>query len=289
MLRLYIIIVVILIVLLIVLALAYYLYLRKVQRPQFERDPTMPLAVVFRPCWDLATSYTNWALGLVQGDLSALGFQVLDIDSSGYRATATGLLSAIETYQPDFVVCNGHGAPDVLTGQDGVVVLKSCVNDQVMSGRVFTAISCLTGQKLGPSCREKTAQAYGGFVNEFSWIVTPPYDPATDPAWQSFQDVIRTIIVLAAKYRLGTVSFRDVYVGVMDRFNYWKDYYGFGAGAGDPNAGDIYMSLDHDQSGFIWIGEEVYVAPGVPLNVVMPLGIGIAGAVLSTVFPPEVG
>lgn len=254
--------------------------------PPFKRDPTMPLAVVFRPNYDLATNYTNYALGMVQGDLSALGFQVLDIDASGYRATATNLMSAIETYQPDIVIADGHGGPDVLTGQGQAVVLKACVNDEVMSGKVFVAISCLTGQQLGPSSREKKAQAYAGFVNEFTWIVTPPYNPATDPAYQSFQDIIRTIITLSAQYRLGTVGFKAVYDGVMARFNYWKDYYGYGEGSKDPNAGDIYMSLEHDRKGFIWIGEEVYVAPQLPLNVLFPIGIGLLGT-LSVVYPPE--
>ena len=224
----------------------------------------------------MATSYTAFTLGLAKSDLSALGFTVYELN--GADATQQNLMATILAFNPDLIVADGHGDVNVLSGQNREIVLRACTNDQILSGTATAAISCLTAQQLGPSARKKTAQSYAGFVNEFRWIVTEPYDPATDPCWVAHDDVIRTIIVATAKYKLGQLGLKQAYDMVNAKFESWKQYYGYGDGSKSPDAGDMLMDLQHNQSGFAWIGEETYGGAALmlpPLEIAIPLVLGI--------------
>lgn len=219
----------------------------------------------------------SW-LGLAMGDVAGQGFSV--IDSSGPYATSYSFFDTLQRYDPDIIIADGHGDPSTLTGQGLQEVLKACVNNEVLSGKVVCAVSCLTGQTLGPDSRDKDADAYMGFVNEFSWVVSPPFNPATDPVAYPFQQIIRKLVSLSCQRQRELIGLRDVYDGVVAEFETWENYYSVPPGSEDPYAGDILLSLKHDKTGLLMIGkEERYVlAPVIP---VAPLLITTVGAVAS--------
>lgn len=241
----------------------------------------MPLAYFFRPNFDLATQYMHYWLGLAMGDVASQGFSV--IDSSGPYATSYSFFDTLQKYNPDIIIADGHGDPSTLTGQGLEEVLKACLNNEVLSGKVMCAVSCLTGQNLGPDSRNKNAKAYMGFVNEFSWVVSPPFDPGVDPVAYPFQEIIRKLASLSCQYETELIGLKQVYDGVVAEFERWEKYYSVPPGSEDPYASDILLSLRHDKTGLLTIGkEERYIlAPVIP---VAPLVITAVGAVASFIF-----
>lgn len=209
----------------------------------------------------------HYWLGLAIGDASMQGFQVLD--SSGPYATSYSFFDTMQKYNPEIVIADGHGDPSTLTGQSLQEVLKACFNNEVLSGKVMCAVSCLTGQRLGPDSRDKQADAYIGFVNEFSWIVSPPFDPATDPVAYSFQEIVRRMVSLSCQHQLEQIGLKDLYDSVVGEFEKWENYYSVPPGSEDPYATDILLCLRHDKTGLITLGKaERYAYPTAPIPLI---------------------
>lgn len=212
-------------------------------------------------------------------DVSALGFSV--IDSSGVYATKYSFFDTIQKYSPDVIIADGHGDPRTLTGQGLQEVLRSCVNNDVLSGKFVCAVSCLTGQILGPDSRDKQANAYSGWVNEFTWVVSPPYNPASDPVAYPFEQIIRKLVVLTCQHQQAAIGLRDVYDGVRAEFEKSESYYSVPPGSEDPYAQDILLSLRHDKNGLVTLGKEFYVgAVPISLTALAPLGLGSLALIL---------
>ena len=221
----------------------------------------------------------NFWLGLAKSDVSNLGFQI--VDSAGEYATQYSFFDVMQTYSPDIIIAGAHGGPSTLTGQGLNEVLKACFNNEVLSGKVMCAISCLTGQRLGPDSRGKTAKAYIGFVNEFTWVVSPPYNPASDRAAFPSQQIVREIVRLSAQYELDQISLKEVYDGIAGEFDRQIQYYSIPPGSEDPYAMDILLSLRHDKNGVLTMGEEGrYVAPAVLLATPAIIAVGAVASML---------
>lgn len=224
----------------------------------------------------------SW-LGLAMGDVSTLGLQV--IDSSGAYATPYSFFTTMQNYNPDIVIADGHGDPNTLTGQGLQEVLKACFNNEVLSGKIMCAVSCLTGQGLGPDSRNKQADAYIGFVNPFQWAIDPIAYPTADQIAYPFQQVIRKMASLSCQHQLDQINLRELHSGVVAEFENWEKYYSVPPGsevvdsAGTPRAADILLSLRSDKTGLITLGkEERYAYPpmiaGIPLVPLAPLALG---------------
>lgn len=212
-------------------------------------------------------------------DVSGLGFSILD--SSGAYATKYSFFDTLQKYNPEIVIADGHGSPNSLTGQSLEEVLTGCVNNEVLSGRFVAGVSCLTGQRLGPDSRDKKAHAYIGFVNEFSWVVSPPYDPATDPAAMAFKEVIRKLVLLTCQHQQKRIILKEVYDGIIREFERWERYYSVPPGAYDPYAAEILLSLRSDKKGVITVGEEKYAyVAEIPIFPLAPLSFGVIASLL---------
>ena len=236
----------------------------------------MPLAYFFRPKFDLPTEYMNSWLGTSMGDASMEGFST--IDSSGDQATRYSFFDKIQSYNPDVVIADGHGNPTTLTGQGLEEVLRSCFNNEVLAGRVVCGLSCFTGQVLGPNSKDKGALAYIGFVNEFSWIVSPPYNPSMDPAAYSFQQIVRNMVKQTCRHQKELIGLKDLYDSIQKEFDSWIHYYSVPPGSNDAYAQDILLSLKHDKTGVIAIGQEGRQYPSLP-EIPPLLGPLTAGAI----------
>ena len=234
----------------------------------------MPIAYFFRPSFDLPTRFMNFWLGLAKQDVAGLGFQVLD--SSGEYATSYSFFDTMQTYNPDIVIADGHGDSNSLTGQGLQEVLRACTNNEVLSGKVMCAVSCLTGQGLGPDSRNKNATAYVGWVNEFTWVVSPEGDPANDPVAYCFQQIIRKMVSLCCQYQQQQISLRNLYDGVVAEFDYWIGYYSVPPGSNDPYASDILLSLRHDKTGMVTLGKEAIITPALEVSLapLVPIATG---------------
>lgn len=239
----------------------------------------MPTAYFFRPRFDLATEYMHFWLGSVKSSVAGLGFQVLD--SEGPYATPYSFFETLKNYSPDVIIADGHGDPSSLTGQGLQEVLRACTNNQVLSGKTMCAVSCLTGQNLGPDSRQKTAKAYIGWVNEFTWVVSPPYIPGSDPVAHSFGEIVRKLVILSCQHALEKVSLKQLYDQVLVEFEKHERFYSVPPGSDDPYATDVLLSLRHNKKGLITIGdaERYVIAEPIPLVPLAEIAVGL-GAIL---------
>ena len=221
----------------------------------------------------------HYWLGSAKSNVAGLGFQVLD--SAGPYATPYSFFETVKNYSPDVVIADGHGDPGSLTGQGLIEVLRACVNNNVLSGSTVCVVSCLTGQDLGPDTRNKNANAYIGWVNEFTWVVSPPFIPAMDPVAWSFGEIVRKLVTLSCQHALKRVSLKELYNQVLAEFEKHERFYSVPPGSDDPYATDILLSLRHDKKGLITLGEaEKYViAEPIPLVPLAEIAVGL-GAIL---------
>lgn len=208
----------------------------------------------------------NYWLSLAKSDVSNLGFQVLD--SSGAYATSYSFFDTLQKYNPDVIIADGHGDPSTLTGQGLEEVLKACTNNQILSGKIVCAVSCLTGQNLGPDSRNKNVEAYIGFVNEFSWAIDPAnMNPATDQVAYCFQEIIRKMVILVCQHQQELIGLKDLYNNIVIEFDKWIKYYSVPPGSYSEYASDILLSLIHDKTGVITLGKaERYAYPTLPIS-----------------------
>lgn len=217
----------------------------------------------------------NFWLKLAMNDVAALGFQVMNSD--GMYATSYSFFDTLQKYNPEVIIADGHGDPSTLTGQGLEEVLKACTNNQVLSGKIVCAVSCLTGQTLGPDSRNKNAEAYIGFVNEFSWVVDSSLNPSSDPVAYSFQEIIRKMVSLACQHQQELIGLNDLYKSIMAEFDKWINYYSVPPGSDSEYASDILLSLIHDKTGVVTLGKaERYAYPSLPISfpALAPLVVG---------------
>ena len=194
---------------------------------------------------DTASAYASYWIGLMMQEARAAGHDVRGL--TGAAVTTQGLLSSMESYQPDLVMLGGHGSPNIFTGVGYQTVLQACQNDQMMAGSRVLFISCLTGQQLVPSMVRKGALAAQGFVKEFTWMISGEGVPASDPYAASFT---RTLVESARVIMRGG-SWQDWYRAFTrvsdEEIQRW-------GGSSDPLAASVIQCIRNNKSAAVVSG-----------------------------------
>lgn len=233
----------------------------------------MVRVLVFRPKFDLATSYGYVWLAEVAKIAAGLGHTVYDL--SGEEATKEALLSALADYNPDLVIACSHGSPTLFSAQGGEIALTKCYNDEVMSKKQAYFVSCLVGQQLLPSMVEKDARTVAGYTSEFVWVVNSEYKdkPLEDPYAFPFMRAV----VEPCRRLLAGASWREWYDYTVALFNRGVSEWFESA---DPNAAQIVAGLEHDRDSLVVYGETAvapsprFVVAGFPLLSLLPALFG---------------
>lgn len=138
--------------------------------------------------FDLPTRYlTNW-LSKIVNRAREMGVQVLWLQ--GAEMTAGNIQRAMQEFSPDYIVLGGHGSDNVFTGLNMTPVFVGCVNDEILAGSETLFVSCLTGRQLVPSVVRKGGIAAAGFTAEYTWVISEPFNPETDPFAKPFERMI---------------------------------------------------------------------------------------------------
>ena len=208
---------------------------------------------------DSATEYAAYWSRLIGAEASMAGHEVRDL--SGTYVTEYGLLTAMEEYQPDFVVLSGHGSARIFTGSGMQVVLEACRNDQMMAGSQSMFISCLTGISLCPSMVSKGAQVAQGYTAEYIWMIDGSGSPAGDVYAASFTRVLvesASVILRGGSWQ----EFYSTYRRVSDEeIAAWGN-------SSDPLAASVMMCLRSNRNSLVISGAgSVYVSDGESLLV----------------------
>lgn len=187
--------------------------------------------------------------------------------------TESNLYGAIKSYAPEYIVAGGHGNQNVFTGMNLVPLIVACTNDGILAGSQVLFASCLTGIGLVPSAVSKGALAAAGFTSEFTWVISPDYNPVTDPYSQPFGRLIVEPMIEVLKGR----GWR-VWYDTLRRIGE-EEKAAWGQVTDDPLASQVVYFLDHD------IRAATYVSateepPGGELDI---LTLVIAGYVLKAI------
>lgn len=167
--------------------------------------------LVLRPDFDLATRFGAYYLGRIIPRLRLYG-PLKDL----YKPDPEDAQIAVEQFDPDIVIGEGHGLEGIYTLQYKRTWLISCVNDQIMKGRYVYLISCRCGRSLGRSMVRKGAKMFAGYDADFIFLADSE-DPEKDNYAGSFFDA-------ALRIALNMVSTQDpnrVLAFGKEVWNYW--------------------------------------------------------------------
>lgn len=128
------------------------------------------ILLVTRPNYDYTTRYISaWAQKII--DLAgSKGNIVLDLDKE--RACKKELESMVQKHSPSLIFLNGHGNDDLITGQNGDVLIQAGENEQVLEGTITYALSCRSAKVLGKQSIVSGARAYIGYEEDFTFMYT---------------------------------------------------------------------------------------------------------------------
>jgi hypothetical protein len=160
--------------------------------------------------------------------------------------------NSISYNDPVFFHGYGHGNQTQFTGYYGVI-LESCVNDQLLAGRLTYLVSCETGAGLGPSIIEKGGWGYIGYRNyywamDFAYAFKSPDDALCGRYHWSFLDHTNSVVDSILRGR--TLS--EAHANSLRRIQAWIDYW---SQSDDPNAPDIIWCLISDRDGQVQLGD----------------------------------
>ena len=122
----------------------------------------------FRPDYEEATHICAPYVKSLSLDVAVeKGFEVDDLYAS--RATREGLIKSIRDHDPAFITYNGHGNTNVVTGQDGqvVIIVGDTEMAKLLAGRIINFLSCLAGKELLPWLVRQGVTACAGYKDVY--------------------------------------------------------------------------------------------------------------------------
>ncbi len=140
------------------------------------------------PNYDPATRHLSaWSSLLIE---EAKRKNISVIELAGEKARKAPLEGRLRKTKPNFVLLNGHGSQNRVTGQDGEDLIKAGDNASLLEGKVTYAVSCSSAAVLGEEVGSQPGSAYIGYEKDFAMIQSrdhlsrPLDDPLAEPFMQ---------------------------------------------------------------------------------------------------------
>ncbi|MDP2860670.1 MAG: hypothetical protein Q8N98_03050 [bacterium] len=135
--------------------------------------------LITRPRYEATTFYLfAWSKKIIEVAI-AKNLNVIDLKEN--RVNKKELTSVIEKTKPELIVLNGHGDADLITGQNGEVLIKVGENEELLAGKIIYVLSCKTAQLLGLRSVAKGTKCYIGYKEEFLFVHKNLTKPLDDP------------------------------------------------------------------------------------------------------------
>ncbi|MDE1825402.1 MAG: hypothetical protein KGH61_03440 [Candidatus Micrarchaeota archaeon] len=93
------------------------------------------------------------------------GFRPFSLESS--RANSEEVKSYLSKNKIDFIVFNGHGDKNTITGQNEKPIIIAGITHGLLKNKVVYAISCSSAKGLGPLCVKGGTISYIGYNEDF--------------------------------------------------------------------------------------------------------------------------
>lgn len=187
--------------------------------------------------FDLPTKYISSLVDVVEVEARGMGHEVMYVRD--YGLTPESYAAAVQSFRPEIVIASGHGGPNVFTTMNVSPLIVACTNDGELAGTGSVFMSCLLGQVLAPSIVKKGGRSVAAFTSEFTWIVSEPYNPATDPYWAPFS----RMLMEATREVLRGNGWGAWYSTFQRVGREEEQRWGFST---DPQAPDIVYAIRHD-------------------------------------------
>ena len=126
------------------------------------------IILITRPKYDETTNYLYYWANLIVREAKKKNRQVLDL--GGKKANLKDFSGRIKKTQPDFIVLNGHGSSDKITGHNGQTLLKANMNESLLNDKIGYALSCSSAKKLGKCLVEKGTKSFIGYKEDFIFL-----------------------------------------------------------------------------------------------------------------------
>lgn len=157
-------------------------------------DPNTVL--IIRPDYDTSTRYGSYYFSRLRDIATSKGYTVIDLE--GEYAIKEKVEQAIRVYNPMYILGEGHGCPQIFTGQDRTSVsyiAPGCIpnihtgsNVHLLKGRKVYFLSCETGRNLGKRIA-KVGADFIGFSKVYLWVTSGEREPSTDKYARAFFEV----------------------------------------------------------------------------------------------------
>lgn len=123
--------------------------------------------LITRPNHDITTNYLYyWSLILIEY-AKETGQSVVDL--KGKRANKKEFVSVIKKVEPNFIVLNGHGNEETVTGYNNQPLVNLDSVD-ILKEKIVYARSCQSAKKLGVKSVEAGCKSYIGYNEDFVFV-----------------------------------------------------------------------------------------------------------------------
>ncbi|MBU4347761.1 hypothetical protein L6249_02155 [Candidatus Parcubacteria bacterium] len=123
------------------------------------------ILLITAPDHDATTRYLSaWSSKILEL-AGKKNIQVINLKRK--KANIKELKSRILKMKPLFVIFNGHGSNNCVTGYENEVLIQSGRNEKLLKEKIVYAISCRSAAELGPESVNAGALTYIGYANDF--------------------------------------------------------------------------------------------------------------------------
>jgi hypothetical protein len=115
---------------------------------------------------DRPTEYlASWFEKIVEVAKNKTDIKIIELKKE--KSNKKELVEMIEKENPQFIVFNGHGDYDSISGFNYEVLIKCGDNEQVLSEKIVHALSCKCAKILGKKCITIGTHCFIGYEEDF--------------------------------------------------------------------------------------------------------------------------
>lgn len=176
--------------------------------------------LITRPNHDITTNYLYyWSLALIKY-AKKIGRPVVDL--KGKRANKKEFISVLKKVNPIFIVLNGHGNEEAVTGFDNKP-LVNLDNVDILKEKIVYARSCQSAKKLGVKSVSEGCKSYIGYDEDFVFVTGEDRltQPLQDKTAQLFLEPSNKIVTYLLKGHASSISnqrSKDLYKKSIQKF-----------------------------------------------------------------------
>ncbi|MBU2099951.1 hypothetical protein KKG83_04660 [Candidatus Micrarchaeota archaeon] len=155
--------------------------------------------LITRPEHDDETLYLSDYSKKIIAVAEEKGIPVFDcVNKSANKKKVSSLLAS---KKPKFIMFNGHGSAEVITGNKLEPLIRLGEDEDLIKDAIVYARVCSSGEKLGKSCGDNGSGAYIGYDKKFRfWICsTSTHHPQEDRYAKPFLDASNQVAISLLK------------------------------------------------------------------------------------------